>query len=963
MIDTKNSDAYWSKLSSYYNAFKKVVSKETAPTIAMSRESNSLILDQVTNRLTLPPVTKNYNPGPVIAKIEMIYSIVAREATSTWMGAYQPDEAARNDHTINLIVTPRITLHNPYNIKISFNTLEVEVNNVPVAFRFSILRAGASVPESQSINDGEFESLNEMIELVVPDPKDSTKTTRQNKKFIVRIGDWSNTIVDDRSTDGEIIMNPGQTMTCGPFIKESANFQADSDAGRLFGTPPEKHDFFDYANVLSGAGIKAKAGASIPGCGFEINTVTPSLKSGRLGATPKSDGRWFLLLRSGGPNPLGGTKPTDQFCVEFKVQQPKYWIRNPVDSRTGVPSPPIEHKTVTPAQYTVTTKLKANAGSEFVDYTSFTLDYSTEQVDILESERKLNKFFDNKSYRIPPSGYMKAPEIFQPATTPIAKQPFVRAICVFSASARTTNGGVYETGNRAASESSSPGVDTQLDGRLAGKPFLFHNPTVANLKMDAALSKPGAESYELNFQPFIGPTDAENYASCDISGRVPALTANTISRGIRAGSYLEVPSGPMQTIADFRRSNVLASSLAPGFVQPIGNSLLHPLMSPDKVIEADPNISTAPLLDHSFLANHALYDRFYFSTFASREGSTPSGEFDNFIKLLDPKATGPKKPLLTQSFFPYLPAGQTPKEAKAVLFDGGKPNEVAYKMAAQYQTIRGPFNVNSTSVAAWKAVLSSMNKSEVTTLWQKTSATATATSKDIPIFGMSLLNAGGSSASLDTDSVDDVKTNAWNGYRELNPGEMDTLANKIVEQVRSRGPFLSMSEFVNRQVGKLSGLSLSGALEEAIDNSEINKDFLKGDVTEIEEKHFGDPSLYNYKTTSATDGNPAAGAPGWVSQGDLMKILEPSATVRSDTFVIRVCGQAKDASGNISATAYAEAVVQRVPEYVDPVDRPSLNAYDQTLPVRVTSTASVINKVFGRRMNVVSFRWLSGSEI
>ena len=85
--------------------------------------------------------------------------------------------------------------------------------------------------------------------------------------------------------------------------------------------------------------------------------------------------------------------------------------------------------------------------------------------------------------------------------------------------------------------------------------------------------------------------------------------------------------------------------------------------------------------------------------------------------------------------------------------------------------------------------------------------------------------------------------------------------------------------------------------------------------------------LYNYKTPEATIGNPAAGAPGWVNQGDLLRILEPDATVRGDTFVIRAYGEAQDAGGNITARAYAEAVVQRVPEYVDPVDRPSLNAY------------------------------------
>jgi hypothetical protein len=167
-----------------------------------------------------------------------------------------------------------------------------------------------------------------------------------------------------------------------------------------------------------------------------------------------------------------------------------------------------------------------------------------------------------------------------------------------------------------------------------------------------------------------------------------------------------------------------------------------------------------------------------------------------------------------------------------------------------------------------------------------------------------------------------------------------------------------MSEFVNRQIGPDSPLTRAGALQAAIDESGINATFLAGAVTDVRAADVADPKIYNYANPAAATGNPAAGAPGWVSQGDLMRILEPGATVRGDTFVIRVCGEAHNAKGGVTARAYAEAVVQRLPEYVNPVDRPSTNVWDPAL-----KTASTDNKTFGRRLNVVGFRWLAESEI
>ena len=64
--------------------------------------------------------------------------------------------------------------------------------------------------------------------------------------------------------------------------------------------------------------------------------------------------------------------------------------------------------------------------------------------------------------------------------------------------------------------------------------------------------------------------------------------------------------------------------------------------------------------------------------------------------------------------------------------------------------------------------------------------------------------------------------NRWNGVRRLEKGELQRLAEEIVRQVKLRGPFLSMADFLNRRLGNASELTRMGALQAAIDLSGIN---------------------------------------------------------------------------------------------------------------------------------------------
>lgn len=856
------SDPYWSALSSYYNTFRSVTSADSSP------QFYKLPAEKTTLTSLAPP--KYFSPVPVIAKVEFLFAFITRDSHGPWVAPLKQQDSDMNLMG-HLMFTPLVTLHNPYNINITFDRMRITMANVPVAFNFYV----NNTPQSSRLV-----SMNELFI--------SEDSRQRQMEFVMNIANWSQPGSASTQVSGAITLKPGQSLVCGPYLDPNANFNT-------------KEIFFDIKNDLT-ANMKAKPGFAGPCVGFDIDWLTPI--HGGLSSGQQTDNNMGVL----------GLRATDQVRFEYAVHQPT------VGQRTA---------------FQVSARMTVGTTS----YDCGGLDFK------YGDNSTLNKLFP-AVYNCPPSGSFQASDTYVPNTDPISRHANAKTFSVFSAYARTTSGGVYDNGSRTPTEG---GLNFLRDGRLAGMPFLHHNPARTVMSIDLAKEKPGSQSHELNFQQFLNRGQVEDYFNLDRTNRTACITGNTTQRGIKSGSYLELPTGPMQTIADFRRSNALTSSYLPTFVQPVSNSRVSPLMSTDRVRMTDANIAAYELLDHSVLANHALYDRFYFSTFATDGGSTPEQVFENFMNG--------DAPLLSQAFQSYLPAGETIAGAKGKLFNAGKPTDISYQKLSAYQMVRGAFNVNSTSVQAWKAMLASINKGDIVTLWAKSANLEIVKASGIPILPMSLINGGvaGDAGGVDPSKIDDSRTNDWNSHQELTDAELETLATKIVDEVRKRGPFLSMSEFVNRRIGPDSELTRMGTLEAAITNSGINDKMFK-DQVRVTADDIGDVETYPFKTPLASVGNPAAGAPGWVSQGDLMRLLEPAATVRSDTFVIRVCGEAQDAKGNVTARAYAEAVVQRVPEYVDPENAPSLNVYTD-------AGAKDANKKFGRRINVVSFRWLAKEEI
>jgi hypothetical protein len=349
---------------------------------------------------------------------------------------------------------------------------------------------------------------------------------------------------------------------------------------------------------------------------------------------------------------------------------------------------------------------------------------------------------------------------------------------------------------------------------------------------------------------------------------------------------------------------------------PIGNSYSNPFIIRQRVIDGDGGMGFQ--YDGSYLLNDALQDRFFFSTFPA------TGAFDfTSGKLINNR----NRPFRSQA---------------TVAWNDPTSFRTDSRSAAKNLLVDGAFNINSTSVEAWKALLSSLK--DVPVGGETAAANLTAP------FARTLFQTGGA-----TDSRAGGTVNAWTGTINLTTSEIDSLAREIVLQVRRRGPFLSLADFTNRRLIASSadtsfGLGLGGALQAAIDR-------IFNQVTDV-------PAGTLRTTSSPKPGNKrladnafimntaTSGAPGYILQSDLLSTIGPVLSARSDTFTIRTYGDVQNpATGEINGRAWCEAVVQRTPDYVD------------TTAPDATPVAGSTAETFGRRYQIVSFRWLSPSDI
>ena len=419
---------------------------------------------------------------------------------------------------------------------------------------------------------------------------------------------------------------------------------------------------------------------------------------------------------------------------------------------------------------------------------------------------------------------------------------------------------------------------------------------------------------------------------------------------------------PLQSIGQLQHANLSLVGAYPSY--PVGNSLADfrlggaggsqfpsvpqgwQLARVDKGISANGTkylgTDMNGYYDISYLLNRTLWDRYYFST-APATGSIAAADtlpntrhlrYDTTVNLQDPD-----------------------KSASGLVLAGG-------------------FNINSTSEQAWRAVLGGSNQLTFDPQ-NPDSASANVLKATFPRFTRP--NAG------------DDPNDAWKGYRTLDADQIAQLARNIVTEIRNRGPFVSLADFINRRLMDNTGTAgedetYRGPLQAAIDSTATSatsgqypandgagtfwsQDSLIPNMgnyvnqkSQFDYGYYSQPELQGRFVNSATAATKAVKPPGarcafapkYITQADILAKIGASLSARSDTFTVRTYGEVVNPtnSTDITGRAWCEAVVQRLPDFIE-----------STTNRWATPAAGSASQTFGRKFKIISFRWLSPNDI
>ena len=401
-----------------------------------------------------------------------------------------------------------------------------------------------------------------------------------------------------------------------------------------------------------------------------------------------------------------------------------------------------------------------------------------------------------------------------------------------------------------------------------------------------------------------------------------------------------------QTIGNYGIGDSFASPL-------IGALGIHAKVDLLPTMDASGNeVGGEAAFDRAFLCNDALFDGWFHSSITQQSDDDRFSISRSATNLFQQFAEGGGA--LPNQHLVYDEGNEELGEITSKLFGSGIAED-AFSKVAQYMMLNGGFNVNSTSVEAWKALFAGLAGGE----FHYRDSQSGEIKGPVKVNDGEILLSRFSLPCSDEEGKKASDEAAWQGVRYLTAEHVQKLAEECVRQVKLRGPFLNMADFVNRRLaGGETGRC--GALQAAIDWDEFNgnsagnsRDSINGRFKRSGDMVSSTPPADGFVNPEAHLGSKFTNIPGYVMQGDLLKRIGNQITVRDDTFTIRAYGESRDAKGQLKSQAYCEAVVQRGNHYVDDSDEAT---------TRSENLNSETNRMFGRKLELVTFKWLSMNE-
>lgn len=463
--------------------------------------------------------------------------------------------------------------------------------------------------------------------------------------------------------------------------------------------------------------------------------------------------------------------------------------------------------------------------------------------------------------------------------------------------------------------------------------------------------------------PKVSPDIAVDYTNSSTMGLTAALDTwgptDGLIKGVDAPVLIELPTSPVLSIGKLQHANLSVHAHMPALA--VGNSLASVYIRPTETYETYKNLYGQPRVfyDLSYLMNEALWDSYFFSSlsvpYSNTNNYSPTGGkvVETFRSGITSSLPNPRNKLYTNK-------GEDFASVEDKLFEGDDIKADAYNRVAENLICAGSFNVNSTSVDAWHAVLSGARDLAI---YQSGQSTATS----VPTGSTAFPRHSRPKESFWDTNESDAKKEAWEGFRSLSNDDIKQLAESIVAELKDRSnnqghPYISLGDFVNRELVNTEN-GRCGLLQAAINRAQLNAPFLDNSYASMDESSLSAPETGVFKApnnifeSGTSAASASMSAPTYLMQADLLQAIGSFINVRSDTFKIRSYGDSRDPiTGEVLARVWYEAILQRTPEPVKP----------NTTYTPADSKYWNVNRTenpFGRRYKIISIRQLPEDEV